>query len=74
VREKMLAETPVRTTIPVKTPPVGGTDADPARQRRPVYLNDIRALAYRKWEAAGKPAGDCTSFWLEAEQELLRGG
>ncbi|MGO8746426.1 MAG: DUF2934 domain-containing protein [Thermoguttaceae bacterium] len=31
----------------------------------------IRLCAYRKWEAAGKPAGDGVQFWLEAEQELL---
>jgi hypothetical protein len=29
--------------------------------------------AYGKWEAAGKPDGDGTRFWLEAEQELLQG-
>ncbi len=31
----------------------------------------IRLLAYRKWEAAGRPAGDGINFWLEAERELL---
>jgi hypothetical protein len=30
----------------------------------------IRALAYRKWEAAGCPEGDGTEFWLDAEQEI----
>jgi len=30
----------------------------------------IRNLAYRKWEAAGKPDGDGLDFWLEAEREL----
>jgi Protein of unknown function (DUF2934) len=34
---------------------------------------DIRLCAYRKWEAAGKPAGDGIRFWLEAEQELVDG-
>jgi hypothetical protein len=70
----MLADTPTRITTPEARPAAaepGGMH--PARPRRPIYLNDIRALAYRKWEAAGKPAGDCTRFWLEAEQELLRG-
>ncbi|HEY8506417.1 MAG TPA: DUF2934 domain-containing protein [Gemmataceae bacterium] len=32
----------------------------------------IRRLAYQKWEAAGRPAGDGVSFWLEAEKELSR--
>lgn len=30
----------------------------------------IRALAFRKWEAAGCPAGDGFEFWLEAEREV----
>jgi Protein of unknown function (DUF2934) len=30
----------------------------------------IRLCAYRKWERAGKPAGDGIQFWLEAEREL----
>jgi len=30
---------------------------------------DVRKLAYMKWEAAGKPAGDGLDFWLQAEQE-----
>jgi hypothetical protein len=40
-------------------------------RRRPVYLNEIHVLARRKWLAAGKPGGDGTRFWLEAERELL---
>jgi hypothetical protein len=35
-------------------------------------LNDIWRLARHKWEAAGKPDGDSSRFWLEAEQELLQ--
>jgi hypothetical protein len=31
----------------------------------------IRQLAYQKWEAAGKPASDGVSFWLDAEREFL---
>ena len=38
-----------------------------------VSAEDIRLCAYRKWENAGKPAGDGIQFWLEAEQELLEG-
>lgn len=34
---------------------------------------EIRLCAYRKWEAAGKPAGNGVPFWLAAEQELLQG-
>ena len=32
---------------------------------------EIRDLAYAKWEAAGCPSGDGFDFWLEAEQEVI---
>ena len=35
-----------------------------------VTEEQIRHLAYRKWEAAGRPEGDGVHFWLQAEQEL----
>jgi len=31
---------------------------------------EIRLLAYLKWEAAGKPTCDGLCYWLEAEREL----
>ncbi len=34
---------------------------------------EVRRLAYLKWEAAGRPEGDGFSFWVEAEQELSGG-
>ena len=37
------------------------------------YEDEIRPLAYRKWEEAGCPAGDGVPFWLAAEKEILRG-
>jgi Protein of unknown function (DUF2934) len=30
----------------------------------------IREKAYLLWEAAGRPDGDGTEFWLKAEEEL----
>jgi hypothetical protein len=33
----------------------------------------IRITAYQRWEAAGKPPGEETRFWLEAEQALMNG-
>ena len=33
--------------------------------------DEIRQLAYEKWEAAGKPPGDGSDFWLQAEKELV---
>ena len=35
---------------------------------QPASLDDIRLAAYLKWEAAGKPICDGTTFWFEAEQ------
>jgi len=33
----------------------------------------IRRRAYFKWEAAGKPAGEGTQFWVAAEKEICQG-
>jgi hypothetical protein len=41
-------------------------------KRRAITLDDIRLRAYSKWEAAGKPDGDGSRFWLAAEAELLQ--
>jgi len=38
-----------------------------------VTLKEIHELAFRKWVAAGKPSGDSTPFWLEAERDLVEG-
>jgi hypothetical protein len=65
--------------VPVINPNV--TVALPSKPRReaarpanepPRAVGDeaIRDLAHRKWEAAGRPAGDGLDFWLEAEREL----
>lgn len=32
---------------------------------------EIRELAYQKWEEAGCPSGEGFDFWLEAEQEVI---
>ncbi len=46
-------------------------ESDPPNQQSEEDQQEaIRALAYRKWEAAGCPEGDGTEFWLEAEQEI----
>jgi hypothetical protein len=49
----------------------GGVVAQPPRPAAEVA---VRLLAYRKWEAAGRPGGDGVPFWLEAERELADGG
>lgn len=33
----------------------------------------IRAGAYRKWDAAGRPSGDGADFWYAAESDLFLG-
>jgi hypothetical protein len=33
--------------------------------------DQIRLLAYQKWEAAGRPTGDGVDFWCAAERELM---
>jgi hypothetical protein len=54
---------------------VAATMGVASRSERPrrITLENIRLRAYLKWEAAGKPDGDGSRFWLEAEEELLRG-
>lgn len=41
-----------------------------ATSSKSIDQETIRARAYEKWEAAGRPDGDPTCFWLEAEKEL----
>ena len=36
------------------------------------HEEEIRPLAYRKWQEAGCPVGDGIEFWLAAETEILR--
>ena len=55
-----------RTPTDSEPPPAVETAAVP----RPPTQEQVRELAYRKWEAAGRPAGDGVGFWLEAEREL----
>jgi hypothetical protein len=38
---------------------------------RHITDDDIRLLAYQKWEAEGRPIGHDLFFWTEAERELL---
>lgn len=53
------------------SPQSGGPSQERARPE--VTLNQIHCLAFRKWSAAGRPTGDTTRFWLEAEQDLVGG-
>lgn len=44
------------------------TTATPESCGQCLDIEGIRVAAYLNWEAAGKPDGDGTRFWLEAEQ------
>jgi hypothetical protein len=46
-------------------------DQSGARTRALPTSDEIRQLAYEKWEAAGKPPGDGSDFWLQTEKELV---
>jgi hypothetical protein len=46
------------------------SNAEPHRVKRHITDDDVRLLAYLKWEADGKPIGHDLFFWVEAEREL----
>ena len=50
----------------------GGEAACSSNRQQPPDAREeaIRERAHRKWEAAGRPAGDGLDFWLEAEREI----
>jgi len=47
-------------------------EACPLQYARQISHDEIRHLAYLKWEAAGRPHGDGGHFWWEAERELMQ--
>jgi len=49
-------------------PPTPEREAEDAA----AHEDEIRPLAYRKWEEAGCPVSDGSQFWLAAEAEILR--
>lgn len=53
--------------------PVAGGEAQATVSPQPSVPtpDEIRRLAYAKWEAAGRPPGNGSDFWLQAEKELL---
>ena len=59
------------TPAPAKSPSGSPTPvARAAVEHSAPSTEQIRQLAYQKWEAAGSPPGDGVPFWLEAEREL----
>ena len=59
-------------SLPSVTAPAPAAPS-PNYASQPIAEEDIRTLAYLKWEAAGKPEGKDAFFWVEAERELARG-
>jgi hypothetical protein len=53
-----------------KKPAKAAKGGEPPCQGLSVSEEEIRKLAYQKWEAAGKPPGNGVNFWQEAEREL----
>lgn len=41
-----------------------------SRKDKAMSEEQLRELAYLKWEQAGRPPGDGIQFWLQAEAEL----
>ena len=59
---------PPKTAAGKVSTKVGANPADDGTKE--VSEEKLRLLAYLKWEAAGKPAGDGGCYWLDAEREL----
>ena len=68
---------------PVRTAPMELTAPSPARAtavagpapapaKAAPTEDEIRRLAYRKWEEAGRPEDDGSDHWFAAEDELRR--
>ncbi|HEV2971572.1 MAG TPA: DUF2934 domain-containing protein [Pirellulales bacterium] len=62
---------------PVRQQPSQSQSKPPIPERqaedRGAWIDEVRPLAYRKWQEAGCPAGDGVEFWLAAETEILHG-
>ena len=61
--EKAAPQVTAAPTVPIRSAPASPPVASEEQ---------VRLLAYQKWEAAGRPPGDGAAFWLEAERELRR--
>jgi Protein of unknown function (DUF2934) len=70
---KHATQTQPRSTGPTTTTQTMVASGDNDHNAQLVSTEVIRLCAYRKWEITGKPTGDGIQFWLEAEQELMKG-
>ena len=63
-----------RSVSPVECELGGGPERGaylPSEQCRDSCEEEIRHLAYQKWEESGCPSGDGFDFWVEAEREVM---
>lgn len=54
----------------LNTPEIAAEEVPPCTSRE-TLLQQIRELAYKKWEEAERPWGRDEEFWLDAEKEIL---
>lgn len=54
---------PATVSEPIATKKVISAKSQPSEE-------EIRTLAYLKWESAGRPESDGVYFWVDAEREL----
>jgi hypothetical protein len=71
-RQKPTTPARARPTVPARAAQPAAAH-ETSHHARSVCADDIRRRAYEKWERAGKPPGDGVQFWLEAEQDMMRG-
>ena len=65
-------QTGLGITDPNATVALTGENEGPSSQQPVTFSEEAnRVLAHRKWEEAGRPAGDGVEFWLEAEREVI---
>jgi Protein of unknown function (DUF2934) len=69
-KPKATTPAPLETTTSSRRARTRNTPQPEAQMNGFVGEDQIRDLAYRKWEEAGCPTGDGMAFWLAAEEEL----
>lgn len=58
-------EAKMNETIVLSSLSISGSE-----EKKSISEESIRETAYYLWEAAGKPSGDGSEFWIEAEKQL----
>jgi hypothetical protein len=61
---------PLEAPAPNEKPEVAATEIDATTNSRPIFHEDVAALAYRFWEERGQAHGHHEADWLRAAHEL----